>query len=242
MAHIGRHKLIYIVMQQGWHPSIDEVARSVTSSCPHCQLTKIGHQIVKPPMLKIKAESPFKLVGVDLIQLPVTRRGHCACLVAVDYHSKWLLVAPLKNKKSETVTKGLELIILPALPKCPTRILSDNGPEFRAAVFNTMLRSYGILHTYSTPYCPTSCGAVERTNRSLSELLRSLAECPTNWDENLARAVMVYNTTLHAGIGLSPSECLLSRAHDLISEPIIDTEMKDNWHEGHHQFESFAVG
>jgi hypothetical protein len=151
-AHIGRHKLIYRIRQLCWHPSIDEVARDVTSSCPLCQLTKIGHQTVKPPTLKINTTKPFELIGMDCIQLPTTHDGYVGCLVVVDYYSKWLSVCPLKNKKAVTVAHALETVILQSLPRIPDRVHSDNGVEFRADPVNDILVKYGITHAYSTPY------------------------------------------------------------------------------------------
>ena len=242
MAHIGRHKLIYTLRQVCFHPSINEVGRDITSSCAACQLSKIGHQTVKPPVTKVETTTPFELVGIDVMQLPVTSQKHVACVVVVDYYSKWLSVAALKNKKAETVSHTFEHQILPRLPRCPLRIVSDNGPEFRSTTFRDMLCRYGITHTFTTPNNPTSAGAVERSNRTITEFMRSLTSTSEEWDVVLARAVMVYNTTLHSSINTSPSECLLSSSHDLTNPPILEQDMKQHWTAGHLQYSPFEVG
>lgn len=242
MAHIGRHKLVHAIQQVCWHPSIEAVARDVTSSCPHCQIKKIGHQTKKPPTLKIETSVPFELVGMDLIQLPKTQRGHLACLVVVDYFSKWLTVVPLKNKQAKTVAGALESRVLPTLPRCPDTIITDNGPEFRSELFNKVLQLYGVDHTYTTPYSPGSAGAVERSNRTISELLRSLVDSPSEWDNELPKALIVYNSTMHSSINMSPSECLLRGSHELTIVPRVEADIKENWACGHPGFAPFKEG
>ena len=111
-----------------------------------------------------------------MIQLPTTRSGYIGCLVVIDHFSKWLTVVPIKNKRAQTVVSVLEHRILPGLPGKPQRLLTDNGSEFASEVFNNVLNLYGIKHSYSSPYKPACNGAVERANRTISELLRCLVE------------------------------------------------------------------
>jgi hypothetical protein len=242
MSHIGRHKLIEIVSKHFWHPGLDAVARDVCACCITCQTCKIAHQTVAPPTLKIMTSCPFELVSVDLIDFPRTARGFVTMLMAVDQFSKWLVAVPLKDKKGETVAHALEHRVLPILPRCPDRVLSDNGPEFRSAKFSSTLSKYGITHSRSTPYKPSSNGGVERVNRTIAEVLRSSIGHSSSWDLELARAVMIYNTTVHRELKMSPSECLLRIPHDITSQPLIPLETKQQWTEGHPSFVSFRQG
>jgi hypothetical protein len=241
MAHIGRHKLVRILAAQIWHPDVERVARDVCSSCLRCQMFKISHQTVAPPMLKLSTSCPFDLVSVDLIEFPRSSRGFVAVLMVVDQNSKWLVAVPLKDKKGHTVAHALEFNVLPVLPRCPVRLLSDNGPEFRCASFNDVLVKFSIKHTYSTPYCPASNGGIERANRTIAEMLRGLVLDGKQWDLHLPRAVMVYNNTLHRELGLSPAEYLLSKAHDVKSRPLVNDDTRDVWKPGHPRFAPFIV-
>ena len=98
-AYIGRHKLIAVVMEYFWHPAVEEVARDVCASCTHCQLFKVHSQPISPPVVNIQSQRPFELVAVDLLQLPLTVRGHRAVLMMVDHFSKYLVAVPLTDKK-----------------------------------------------------------------------------------------------------------------------------------------------
>jgi hypothetical protein len=54
-------------------------------------------------------------------------------LMVVDQNLKWLVAVLLKDRKGHTVAHALDFNVLPVLPCCPVRLLSDNGPEFCCA-------------------------------------------------------------------------------------------------------------
>ena len=242
MSHVGRNKLIHLLRTCVWHPSIHEVAGDITLSCPHCQLYKTSVSGPSPPMIKIESAYPFDLIAADLILLPKTSRGHIGCLVVVDHFSKWLSIVPIRNKTASTVASVFAERVLPTLPVKPNRILTDNGVEFRSDLFNSILSTVGIKHIYSTPYKPSSNGAVERCNRTVSQLLRCMAEKPGSWDTNLPVAVMDYNHTWHSQINMSPSQCLMRISHSGGDGPILDSGTTAQWKVGHPSFAPFHLG
>ena len=70
---------------------------------------------------------------------------------------------PIRNKKSVRIVNAFEKHILPFMPQVPIAILTDNGPEFIAAEFNSFLSKYGIDHKLTTPYRPQSNVAVPKS-------------------------------------------------------------------------------
>ena len=218
MAHISREKLLDVVKRYIWHPEVTKVVSDVCLSCTQCQLLKVGSQRIRPPMLKIESCCPFGLVAIDLVQFPRIPRGNIGCLTLVDHYSKWLSMVPIKDKSARTICEILQHRIFPALPKIPTRLMSDNGPEFAAEVTAKMLEAYNIKHIFTTPYKPSSNGCVERLNRTITEFLRSLTETAGMWDMSLSQAIITYNNTKHAETKRSPSECLLEKAHKAMPE------------------------
>ena len=243
MAHIGRLKLFEMVQNQFWHPALDKVVRDICRSCPHCQVFKVSRQDVAPPTMKIKTSYPFEMVSVDCMLLPITSTREEVVLVAVDQYSKWLSVIPMHDKKAVTVTKAMHERILPSMPYLPTRILSDNGPEFISHVFNEFLDGYNIRHTYSTPNKPSSNGGVERVNRTIIQLLKGLVdEHKTSWKLFLPKAIIVYNSTVHAETGKSPSDLLMKEAHNVNMDIPISRESIETWTAGHPKFSPFAIG
>jgi len=240
LGHVGRGKVIEIIARNFWHPSLDMVARDVCSTCEHCQLFKISAQAISPPTIKIKAAHPFDLVAMDTCSFQRTARGYVAVLVVIDHFSKFLMAVPLRDKRAETITNIVEHLVLPKLVRLPNRILTDNGPEFIATQFGTLLDIFNIEHIRSTHHRPQGNGAVERSNRSLIELLKGF-EGNCDWDLDLPRAVTVYNATLHREIGACPSDFLLQRAHSFSARLPIHTDVISNWKKGHPSFAPFRV-
>ena len=241
MAHPGRQKLLSMITEHVWHPSVAKVASDVSRSCLSCQKVKVA-STVHPPTLKISTSSPFELVAVDLVAFPTTRKGNSCCLVMVDHNSKFMSAVPLKSKHSAVVSTAMKEHILPFLPKIPSRVMSDNGKEFVGRDFVDMLAEFGINHTLTTPYHPSSNGLVERTNRTIAELLRNLSAKPLTWDDELIKAVMVYNNTHHAELKMSPSKYLLSCSHSMVDNPVVPTSDTAHWREGNPSFLPYKVG
>jgi hypothetical protein len=137
-------------------------------------------------------------MAADLISLPTSPRGFVGCLVLVDHYSKWVTAVPIKNKSGETILKAFHDQIFPSLIRIPTNILTENGPEFTCTKFSEFLMQSNVNHKLTTPYCPSSNGAIERVNRTIKNFLRSLVSDGVPWDVALPKALIVYNHTLHS--------------------------------------------
>jgi len=57
---------------------------------------------------------------------------------------------------------------------CVKSIRSDHGGEFQNAKFERFCEKHGISHGFSAPRTPQQNGVVERKNRSLEELARTM--------------------------------------------------------------------
>ena len=55
-------------------------------------------------------------------------------------------------------------------------IRSDNGTEFKNTHFETFCASLGLEHQFSSPYVPQQNGIVERKNRTLVEMARTMLD------------------------------------------------------------------
>lgn len=241
VSHVGRHKLLEIIKPYFWHPATDKIAREICASCEYCQLFKTNIQQKKPPKVKIQCNRPFQLVSVDLMQLPKSKRGNNVVLVAIDHYSKWLSAIALKDKTANSVCKALKNHIIPSFAKVPNAMLSDNGPEFRSAQTEDVLKLFNIKHVYSSPFNPTSNGSVERANRTVKELMKATIDNITEWDDFLPKVITTYNNTHHSQIGCTPSQMILTKCHmnDHIS---IDNNILENWKPGHPNFAPFKIG
>ena len=87
----------------------------------------------------------------------------------------------------------------------PSRILQDQGCEFENMLFSNLEKYCGVLKSHTTPYHPQTNGGVERMNKTLLGMFRTLPETQkTRWHEMVNRMTFSYNATPHDSTGYSP--------------------------------------
>ena len=75
------------------------------------------------------------------------------------------------------------------------KIRSDNGTEFNNSQIEGFLEEEGIKHEFSSPYTPQQNGVVERKNRTLLDMARTMLDEYKTSDRFWAEAV---NTACYA--------------------------------------------
>lgn len=124
-------------------------------------------------------------------------------LVVTDHFSKWCEAALIKRKTAENVCRELTNIIKRI--GTPTKIMSDNGHEFKNKQIESLCSTYGIDWKYNSPAHHKTMGAVERVNQTLFKKLRKLANFKTSqWEKNLKFAIKATNMSYNRSIGTSP--------------------------------------
>jgi transposase InsO family protein len=104
--------------------------------------------------------------------------GKWYVLVVVDDYSRYACVFFLEDK-SETFGFVRDLIVRLKNKRhgnAIRAIRSDNGLEFKNSRFDAFCRNLGLEHQYSTPYVPPQNGVVERKNRTLCEMARTMLD------------------------------------------------------------------
>ena len=88
-------------------------ALEYAESCPQCAIVKGTGCKNKPPLHPISTERPFQIVGVNIMELPVTTRGNKYVVVFQDLFTKWPMVYPTSNQKAEIIACLLVEQIVP---------------------------------------------------------------------------------------------------------------------------------
>jgi len=144
-----------------------------------CQACLAAKQIRKPfpKSMLWRANEPLQLVHVDLCG-PITTStpaGNKYFMLLVDDCTRWTTVYMLKTK-DQAVDAFIKFM---AEAENNTgqhiKILkSDRGGKFLASSFPKVCENAGIKHQFTAPYTPQQNGVVERKNRSVMEMARSL--------------------------------------------------------------------
>ncbi len=135
-------------------------------------------------------DGPFDVVGIDLLQLPRSFQDSTYVLVCVDHFSRFVVLAPLRDKSATTVAHALVSHLFCPFTT-PRVLLSDNGMEFKNQLLSDICTQYNITQTYITAHHPASNGLVERTNRKILEILRHLAgKFQETWEDWLPQVAV----------------------------------------------------
>ncbi|WJX24547.1 hypothetical protein P8452_13641 [Trifolium repens] len=144
--------------------------------CGPCQIGKISKTSFKPKNV-VSTSRPLELLHIDLFG-PVSTasiNGKKYGLVIVDDYSRWTWVKFLRVKDDAYDVfsifctqvqneKGLKIL----------KVRSDHGGEFENEPFATFCEDHGIVHEFSAPRTPQQNGVIERKNRSLQEMARTM--------------------------------------------------------------------
>lgn len=148
------------------------------------------------------------LYQADLVEMNTYRKfnkGYKYILTLINCFTKFAYVAPLKDKKAETVTEAMKKIIM-----CNSinmeHLQTDNGKEFYNKRFSSLMNLYSINH-YSTQ-SEKKATIVERFNRTLKTLMFKRFSLRGNyiWYDILSNIVNTYNNKYHRTIGMKPIE------------------------------------
>ncbi|WVZ70632.1 hypothetical protein U9M48_019280 [Paspalum notatum var. saurae] len=103
--------------------------------------------------------------------------GKWYVLVVVDDFSRfsWVFFMEFKDEAFGFV-RDLVLRLRNESHKAMRAIRSDNGGEFRNSRFENLCRDLGLEHQFSSSYTPPQNGVVERKNRTLIEMARTMLD------------------------------------------------------------------
>jgi transposase InsO family protein len=118
------------------------------------------------------------------------------CLVIVDdySHFTWVFFLQDKSQTQETL-KGFLRRVQNEFGLRIKKNRSDNGTEFKNSQIEGFLEDEGIKHEFSSPYTPQQNGVVERKNRTLLDMARTMLDEYKTSDRFWAEAI---NTACYA--------------------------------------------
>ena len=97
-----------------------------TGGCAQCAIVSGGGKKQLPPMQSISVDHPFQIIGVDIMELPLTSNGNRYVIVFQDLFTKWRMVYVIPDQKTERIVKLFTQEIVPMFG-VPEVLLSDCG-------------------------------------------------------------------------------------------------------------------
>ena len=97
-------------------------------------------------------------------------QGNKPVIVFQDMFSKWPLVFPILNQRTERIARLLYEEVVPIFG-VPEALLSDRGANLLSHLMLNVCKLLGIEKLNTTAYHPECDGMVERFNRTLKSML-----------------------------------------------------------------------
>ena len=139
------------------------------------------------------------------MELPQTKKGNRFVVVLQGYLTKWTLVYPTSNQKTQALAQILAEDVIPFFG-VPEALLSDRGTNLLSHLMTDLCALLGIKKLNTTAYHPECDGMVERFNRPLKAMLRKhAARFGTQWNCYLSSVLWAYRDIPHASTGEKPS-------------------------------------
>ena len=138
-------------------------AERYVRSCPECIIATGTGRKCRPPLHPIPVQRPFQILGIDVMDLPVTKLGNRHVVVIQDLFTKWPLVFPVPDQKASRIARLIAEEVVPFFG-VPESLLSDRGANLLShLVVLDLCGMLGIEKLNTTAYHPQCDGAVERT-------------------------------------------------------------------------------
>jgi transposase InsO family protein len=186
------------------------------SICSTCQAGKqVG--VHHPHNNIMTTDRPLELLHMDLFG-PISYisiGGSKYCLVIVDDYSRftWVFFLQEKSQTQETLKRFLRRAqnVFGLRIK---KIRSDNGTKFKNSQIEGFLEEEGIKHEFSSPYTPQQNGVVERKNRTLLDMVRTMLDEYKTPDWFWAEAI---NTAYYSINQLYLHQILNKKSYELLT-------------------------
>ena len=166
----------------------------------------------------------MQVVAIDILgPLPESTAGNSYILVDGDYFTKWIEAYAIPNQDAVTVAQKLvDQMFCRFSPP-------DQGKQFESGVMQEVCKILVDQEVLDIPYLPQCDGLVERSNHTLLNMLADTTHShPFDWENQLPKVCMAYNTSVYASTGYTPFFFMFGRPARLHIDLVYGTEVEQS--------------
>ena len=227
LGHQGRERTWQALRRQVFWPSSYQDVADHVMKCHECSFSK-QHRTTSRAIVPAIGKYPFDLCTVDLVDMVHaglgSTDGYKKCLVFVDSLSRWVEAIPLKAEPTAIEYMQLlhEHVVLRYGP--PRALRSDRGSNLAAKIIKAYSTVLGTNMLVSKAHHHESAASVERFNKTLIEMVRTVDPGGLKWEKWLPFLLYCYHATPHRVTGESPAYLLYGRELRGPSDAVLNTQ------------------
>ena len=203
-GHLGIVKLKTLAPNYVWWPKLDKELEELIKHCTGCQQNR-NMPPESPNHPWEYPDKPWKRIHVDFAG-PFLGSMF---LIIVDSYSKWPIVAQMKKTTASNTIEIMRTVF--SEYGIPSRIVSDNGPQFTAEEYKTFLRENGIQQILSSPYHPRTNGLAERFVQTFKLAMKAAKNDSGTVQTKLSKFLIAYRNKPHSTANECPATLFLGR-------------------------------
>ena len=212
MGHLGADRVVQLAQERFYWPYLSQEIHHYVQNVCRCIKQKKRNREERAPLQTIMTSEPFELVGIDYVHLDKAVGGYEYLLVVVDHFTHFAQVYSTKNKSGRAAADKIfnNFVLKFGFPKT---LHHDQGQEFECKLFKRLQELAGVEASRTTPYHPQGNGKVERFNRTILNMLKTLEEKEKRrWADHVDKLVFAYNCTRNDTTTFSPFYLLFGRS------------------------------
>lgn len=142
-GHFSGPKLLKAMSRHWWWQGMHRDVTDLCTACPECVAVNASGRVHQPLLQPIPVQRPFQILGVDVMELPITKQKNKYVLVFQDFLSKWPFVFPMPDQKASRLVKLLVEKVI-SIVGVPESLLSDRGTNLLYHLMLDVCKLLGI--------------------------------------------------------------------------------------------------
>ena len=176
-GHLGQHRTLAKARQQFYRYGQKEFIHDWCNLCDSCAMVKAPTKKARALLLQCTVGCPPERVAMHILgPLPSSHEGNKYILVVSHCFTRSTEAYAVPNQEAATIAEKLVSEFICRFG-APLQILTDQGCQFESKLFVEICSLLDIDKTRTSGFHPQTNGMVERFNRTLGTMLRSICQC-----------------------------------------------------------------
>ena len=193
-GHNGFRRTYNALKRQYYWPGMRKHILKHCKACHQCSLQNQGPGELEFGHFNVPSV-PMEFICMDLVGpiSPQTSKGNKYMLTVIDMLTGYTIAVAIPDKRAETVCKAYRDNVY-CIFGGSSRILTDNGTEFRSKEMKQICDELEIKQVFSPVYTPQANGRLEGWHRFLKSCIaKHIRGTDVEWDDLIPLAVSAYN-------------------------------------------------